>query len=54
MLIATPAIYLVLRKLTTSDTNDIEAPGPTINAGNGHDISNENMNILKKIGWFVV
>lgn len=52
MLISTPSIYLLLRRLTITDTPDIEAAGSTIHAESG-EISNENLNILKKIGELI-
>ncbi|KAJ6640113.1 Piezo-type mechanosensitive ion channel component [Pseudolycoriella hygida] len=49
MLISTPAIYLMLRKLTTTDSSDIESNGPPV-PPESPQISDENMNILKKVG----
>lgn len=53
MLISTPSIYLVLRKLNATDNPDIESAGTTVQPESSQ-ISNENLNILKKIGKFVV
>lgn len=49
MLISTPAIYLMLRRLTATDTPDIESAGTAVHTESSQ-ISNENLNILKKIG----
>ncbi|XP_037048036.1 piezo-type mechanosensitive ion channel component isoform X2 [Bradysia coprophila] len=53
MLISTTAIYLILRKLTATDTTDIESAGSTVQAESSPGMSNENLNILKKIGIFL-
>lgn len=50
MLISTPSIYLMLRKLTATDTPDIESAGTTVQTESSQQISNENLIILKKIG----
>lgn len=51
MLISAPSIYLLLRRLTATDTPDVESAGSTEQAESSQ-ISNENLNILKKIGEF--
>lgn len=52
MLLSTPSIYLVLRSLAAADTPDIESAGSAVHP-EPNQISNENLNILKKIGKFV-